>query len=129
MIRERWERLNEVFHAAVGLAGGEREAFLASACAGDPALRAEVERLVAAHGQAGTFIDRPAVERLAPWTDDGGDPPAAGRRFGPYRVVREVGRGGMGAVFLAERADGQFEQRVALKLIRRGMDGDRKSVV
>ena len=124
MIRERWERLNEVFHAAVGLAGGEREAFLASACAGDPALRAEVERLVAAHGQAGTFIDRPAVERLAPWTDDGGDPPAAGRRFGPYRVVREVGRGGMGAVFLAERADGQFEQRVAVKLIKRGMDTD-----
>jgi tetratricopeptide (TPR) repeat protein/predicted Ser/Thr protein kinase len=47
-----------------------------------------------------------------------------GRRIGPYRVLRELGRGGMGVVYLAERCDGQFEQRVALKLIKRGMDSD-----
>ena len=50
--------------------------------------------------------------------------PADGRRIGPYRLVRELARGGMGVVYLAERADGQFEQRVALKLIKRGMDSD-----
>ena len=50
--------------------------------------------------------------------------PVEGRRIGPYRVVREIGRGGMGAVYLAARADEQFEQRVAIKLIKRGMDTD-----
>ena len=54
----------------------------------------------------------------------GREEPAEGRRIGAYRVVRELGRGGMGAVYLAERADGGFSQRVAIKLIKRGMDTD-----
>lgn len=117
----RWERINALFDRAVELPAGERAAFLAAACGADPALRAEVERLVDAHERAGGFIQSPASADPAGAAADG---PAPGRRIGPWRVVRELGRGGMGTVYLAERADGQFEQRIALKLIRRGMDTD-----
>ena len=88
-----------------------------------PELRAEVERLLAAHGRAGDFIASPAMRDRRD-VDVATDESLVGRRVGPYRVVREIGRGGMGAVYLAERADGQYEQRVALKLIKRGMDTD-----
>ena len=94
MAATRWERLNEVFHAVVALRPEERDEFLARACAGDPALRGEVERLVAAHGRAGGFIETPAIASAGAWVDGDGEPPAAGRRFGAYRVVREIGRGG-----------------------------------
>jgi eukaryotic-like serine/threonine-protein kinase len=120
----RWERLNEVFHAAVELAPEQRAGFLDYACSHDPGLRAEVERLVAAHERAGRFIEAPAIAEAGPWLAESSKPLSAGHRVGPYRVVREIGRGGMGAVYLAERADGQFEQQVALKLIKRGMDTD-----
>jgi serine/threonine protein kinase/tetratricopeptide (TPR) repeat protein len=124
MNSERWNRLNEVFHTAVELAPEQRAGFLDHACSQDPGLRAEVERLVAAHDRAARFIEDPAIAQAAPWLSGESHALPAGHRFGPYRVVRELGRGGMGAVYLAERADGQFEQQVALKLIKRGMDTD-----
>jgi serine/threonine protein kinase/tetratricopeptide (TPR) repeat protein len=120
----RWERMNEVFHAAIELTPEQRAGFLNHACSDDPGLRAEVERLVAAHERAGRFIEGPAIAEAGPWLRGASEPLAAGQRFGPYRVIREIGRGGMGAVYFAERADGQFEQQVALKLIKRGMDTD-----
>ena len=119
MSSDRFQRCEALFHAALPLSGEERETLLERSCADDPLLRAEVERLLAAHVRAGDFISSPAVataERGA------GDPSWVGRLVGPYRVVREIGRGGMGAVYLAERADGQYELRVALKVIKRGMD-------
>ena len=117
----RWERLQELFHTAVRQAAPEREAFLAAACTGDPELRDQVDRLLAAHERLGGIIERPALEAPGVWQDQG-EPSAIGRRFGAYRAVRELGWGGMGAVYLGERADGQFEQQVAIKLIKRGMD-------
>jgi serine/threonine protein kinase/tetratricopeptide (TPR) repeat protein len=117
----RWERLESLFHAALPLAPAARAMLLDRECADDPALRAEVERLLAAHDRAGRFIQAPAVA-LAPTGPP--EPPVEGRRIGAYRVVSELGRGGMGAVYLAERADGAFTQRVAIKLIKRGMDTD-----
>ena len=86
---------------------------------GDAGLRSEVERLLAAHEMAGPFIQVPAASLAGLGTVEDS---INGRRIGVYRVVGELGRGGMGAVYLAERADGQYEQRVALKLIKRGMD-------
>ncbi|HET8624545.1 MAG TPA: protein kinase [Gemmatimonadales bacterium] len=118
---ERWQRLTQIFDAAVVLAGEERCALVGRLSAGDAELQAEVERLLAAHDRAGSFMASPAIsgEALAEiedaWT---------GKLIGSYRVVRELGRGGMGAVYLAERADGQYEQRLALKLIKRGMDSE-----
>ncbi|MEK7330512.1 MAG: serine/threonine-protein kinase, partial [Candidatus Eisenbacteria bacterium] len=102
-----------------------RTAFLDQACDGDAELRALVEALIRADESAGAFLDRPAAELapelLAGEPEPAPEPPMAGRQIGPWRVVREVGRGGMGAVYLAERADGAFEQTVALKLIKRGL--------
>lgn len=124
MNAERWRRLNKIFHDAAPLDPVERTAYLDKACKDNPELRAEVERLIHAHDRVGRFIDTPAVasgDLLASRETQSIEP---GRRFGPYRVIREIGRGGMGAVYLAERADGQYEQRVALKLIKRGMDID-----
>ncbi len=121
MTGERWDRLTEIFHAAEALSPAKRSELLDRACAGDPVLRADVERLLAAHDRAGQFIQIPAAAGLL---DAAREPTLAGRRFGPYRMVREIGRGGMGTVYLAERADGLFAQQVAIKLIKRGMDTD-----
>jgi eukaryotic-like serine/threonine-protein kinase len=119
---DRFQRCEELFHAAASLSGSERDALLDRSCADDAPLRAEVERLLAAHARAGDFISTPAITAVRHW--GGADESWVGRLVGPYRVVRGIGRGGMGAVYLAERADGQYEQRVALKVIKRGMDTD-----
>ena len=117
----RWERLESLFHAALPLAPDTRMTFLDRECGDDPALRAEIERLLAAHDRAGGFIQVPAAALVATGP---AEEPVEGRRVGAYRIVRELGRGGMGAVYLAERADGAFDQRAAIKLIKRGMDTD-----
>jgi serine/threonine protein kinase/tetratricopeptide (TPR) repeat protein len=121
MTPERWHRMTQLFQAAIGRSPDQRPAFLDEACAGDPELRRGAERLVRAHENAGEFIDgsmfTDGVRLLA---DDEGLPP--GHRIGPYRLVRELGHGGMGNVYLAERADDQFEKRVAIKVVKRGMD-------
>ncbi len=119
MNAERWQRLQSLFHAALPLAATEREELLSAACGEDSALRAQVNRLLAAHERPGGIIEYP-IEAEVQADDD--DVSAVGRRFGPYRAVRELGRGGMGSVYLGERADGQFQQQVAIKVIKRGMD-------
>ncbi|HET7423268.1 MAG TPA: serine/threonine-protein kinase, partial [Gemmatimonadales bacterium] len=120
MTSDRFQRCEELFHSALALEGDAREAFLRDACADDLTLRSEVDRLLRAHARAGDFIGLPAVARPSSWTD--AEESWIGRRIGPYSIVRELGRGGMGAVYLAERADGQYHHRLALKLIKRGMD-------
>jgi serine/threonine protein kinase/tetratricopeptide (TPR) repeat protein len=124
MTSERWERLASLFDEARAVPQEQRSAFLDVACAGDDSMRAEVERLLAAHDRAGDFIASPAIARITGSTSGDNDPAVVGQTFGPYRVLREIARGGMGAVYLAERVDGEFERRVALKLIKRGMDTD-----
>jgi len=119
MTSDRFQRCEELFHAARALDGAARESFLEEACAADLDLRVDVERLLNAHARAGGFIQVPAATLGGAVAE-----PVAGRRIGAFRVVRELGRGGMGAVYLAERADGGFAQTVAIKLIKRGMDTD-----
>ena len=115
----RFERIEALFHEALPLAGAARAALFETACADDPTLRSEVERLLDAHDRAGGFIQVPAAT-----LGGAAEGSVAGTRVGAFRVVRELGRGGMGAVYLAERADGGFAQTVAIKLIKRGMDTD-----
>ncbi len=122
-----WIRVKEVLALALEQPAGGRRALLDDACAGDPELRAEVESLLAADTGAGGFIDAPALPwlDLAEPADTGTDQdPHLGRTLGPYAIERCLGRGGMGAVYLARRADKEFEQFVALKMIRRGMDSE-----
>ena len=126
MTIDRWSQINEIFHAAVALDPQQRDSYLAEVCGADSGLRKELENLVAGHESAQasqqTAFIRGAVQQLAGREDD--EPVVPGHDFGPYRVIREIGRGGMGRVFLAERADHEFSRRVAIKLIKRGMDTD-----
>ena len=113
------ETIAEIFAEALERPAAERAAFLDAACGDELAVRAEVESLLAAHDRAEGLLDgHPDPAWVAEALDDVGRPAAAGERFGPYVVLRELGHGGMGAVYLAERVDGQFEQQVALKLVR-----------
>ena len=118
----RWTQIQTLFDAALERPPDEREAFLRATCADAPDLFAEVRSLLAADADAHPMLDSLALDALALPPDllPEGILPAEGERVGPYRIVRPLGRGGMGAVFLAERADGQFEQQVALKLIHSG---------
>jgi serine/threonine protein kinase/predicted negative regulator of RcsB-dependent stress response len=124
MTPERWQQVKEVLQHALECAPQERDAFLAEACTGDEALRAEIESLLASYEQAGSFIAAPAVADAAELLDDSSDDSLLGQRIGPYQVIRQIGRGGMGAVYLATRADDQYRKQVAIKLVKRGMDTD-----
>src|SRR5687768_10920667 len=120
----RWERLNAVFHAALALEPSRRSTYLSEACADDADLFREAEQLVTAHERSSGFIETPVIAVNSIWSDLGSATIAPGKLLGPYRILSEIARGGMGAVYLAERADGQYQQRVALKLIRGVMDTD-----
>lgn len=124
---ERWIATKTVFNAALELRTAERIDFVRAMCAGDDVLRDEVASLLARHASAGDFLDEATRERLRAGIGHPGEHQAGlqpGARLGAYRVVREIGRGGMGTVYLAERADAAFEKRVAIKLVTRGMDTD-----
>ncbi|MBV8201719.1 MAG: PD40 domain-containing protein [Acidobacteria bacterium] len=127
----RWDRAGALFDLAVELPPAERRALFEHAAASDPALAAEVETLVAADERAAGFLAEPAdpgCELLAAAVLEHDARAAAdrvGQRFGAFRLVREIGHGGMGVVYLADRADGQFEQRVAIKLVHAGPHGER----
>ena len=114
-----WEQVEAVFSEAVELPTEARGAFLGRACAESAEVRREVEALLAAD-VAGFALE--VEDRLL----RGGEEPdgLVGCLVGPYRVEGEVGRGGMGAVYRARRADGAFDKEVALKLVKRGMDTD-----
>ena len=127
MDAQRWCRIAVIFDELVELPEVARGAALDRACGADRALRGEVEALLrqdAAYDELQTPLGAPA-RVAADWAadpDGGSTRDASGLRIGPWRVVREIGRGGMGVVYLAERADGQYEQRAAIKVIRASGD-------
>jgi serine/threonine protein kinase len=124
MTPERWQRINEMFHAALDLEGRERSAFLVAQSAGDEALRGKVAALLASHEQAEGFIQGSVFGDAAQLLVEDEAEAMIGQHLGMYKIDREIGRGGMGSVYLATRDDEQFEQQVAIKVVRRGMDTD-----
>lgn len=122
-----WRRVREIFEAALTRPLDDRETFLAEACGDDLELRREVVALLASHDSAATFLENPAVSRTnGPSAKARPDTPDSmvGRVIGPYLIESCIGHGGMGSVYIARRADRAFERRVAIKMIRRGMDTD-----
>ena len=126
---DQWRRLEEVFQAALDIPEEQRDAWLTSACAGDAQLRQEVESLLTRDPEDSPLISG-IIEGTAaslfddPLEDDAPPDAMAGLELGNYRIIRELGRGGMGAVYLAVRADRAFDKLVAIKLVKRGIDTD-----
>ena len=100
----------------------ERAAWLDQACVADPDLRREVELLLASYEEAQGFMENTLPMLSAEVFAEDEAFSVVGQRIGSYEVMREIGRGGMGAVYLAVRADDQYRKRVAIKLVKRGMD-------
>lgn len=135
--RDRWFEVDALFRKALDREPEARDDFLAAECGDDEELLRAVRSLLRAEARSTRFLTRPVGALTAiPWDEvlDGMagvrgsripehvEKDRSGERIGPYRLVRRIGRGGMATVYLAERADGLWEQQVALKLIRRGLD-------
>jgi tetratricopeptide (TPR) repeat protein len=116
----RWERVEELFAWALASERSERSAGLASRCGGDGELRDELDSLLAAWESSGDFLDTPAAERIVRAGD--GHDPRRNARIGRYRLVRPIGRGGMGVVYEAWQDDPH--RLVALKVVRGGALAD-----
>ena len=121
----RWQRAKQLFDLVIDRPPGERSRLLASECGTDSELLSEVESLIESYERSPDFLEQSPVppDTLANqvtstiW-------PEIGPRIGPWSIVREIGSGGMGHVFLAKRADDQFEKNVAIKVLRRGMESE-----
>jgi eukaryotic-like serine/threonine-protein kinase len=128
MKTERWKLVDAILQSALELAPQRREEYLLDACAGDLTLFDEIRSLLTSHRRAGDFLQRPAPEIAARVIANEEDPSLAGSRSGqvisPYRLLRMIGQGGMGSVWLAERIDGRFERRVAIKFLHLGVLGE-----
>jgi len=112
-----WKQIKQIFTEALELEEGERKLFIRKACEDDDKLREEVLSLLRAHEEPGA-LDRSMDEIRMSAVSDARVGYMKGEEIGKYRIIKELGHGGMGSVFLAERADGEFEQEVALKLLR-----------
>ena len=119
-----WDQIQRIFLQVVDLAPPAQSAVLEQMCGPEPELRAEVESLLradqtneAAHSAFASAIEAEAVALLVKSRTEG-------KRLGAYRLIRELGRGGMGCVYLAQRADDEYESDVAIKVVRPGLDTD-----
>src|ERR1041385_5541152 len=110
---QRWAEVKKLVDVCLDLESVQRAQYLATACRDDVQLQAEVVSLLAAHEQAGDFIAHPVLRESF-----------VGSRLGHWKIVGDIGEGGMSRVCLAERDDGQFQQRAAVKILKLGMDTD-----
>jgi eukaryotic-like serine/threonine-protein kinase len=123
---ERWAQIREIFDGALERPDTDRAAYLRITCAHDPELKREVDALLSSHAESSGFLTKSAVnvKSFFPSTEGAGDGSdySAGYQLGPYVFERELGRGGMGSVWLAKRNDSDYSRRVAIKMVKRGMD-------
>lgn len=126
--RARLERVESVFHEVSDLPPAERGGAISRLCAGDEALATEVRSLLAVEERMDGFLERPAlgigIDQLAADPNGAHHDTLVGTTLGAFRLESRIASGGMGTVYLAVRNDGQFEQRVAIKVVKRGMDSE-----
>lgn len=123
MKTEEWEKINEIVLDALELDGKLRQQLIEESCRNSPEMLLEVESLLAGENAAEEFFGLPALNNYSAFFDTEIEPDAlVGQEIGNYRIISEIRSGGMGSVYLAERADGKFEQQVALKLLRRELN-------
>src|SRR5258708_19853778 len=120
---ERHQRVMQILSEALEREPESRDAWVDTVCAGDEGLGREVARLLRQETSAAQFLEESPLAAVAGNQETNGRS-MIGERVGQYKIVREIGRGGMGAVYLAARAHEQFPKRVAIKIIKRGMDTD-----
>jgi eukaryotic-like serine/threonine-protein kinase len=121
----RWQRLEQLFYAALDQAPAARRAFLDEACRGDAQLRQELESLLQSSEKTLGFLQKPVVEAALQVRASA----VEGKRIGDYKVIRLIGEGGMGTVYLASRADELYQQEVAVKLMHAGAVHSRRSLL
>jgi serine/threonine protein kinase len=126
MTPERWQQIKRTFHEALAIDIGARQSFLARACGADAELRQEVEGLLDAHEQTAHIVDQPVAEVAAQLIEAGDGESLIDSEIGPYRITAEIGRGGMGTVYLAE--DARLGRKVALKMLPREFTRDAERV-
>src|SRR5262249_7539754 len=107
MTSEKWLEVKKIFNAALDLPAAERGAFIEEKCT-DSELREEVEALLFSADESESFIEAPALTRVANLVTEEKMPSYIGKQIGAYKIEKEIGKGGMGAVFLARRADEEF---------------------
>src|SRR5258708_2792419 len=117
MTPEEWQKVRPILESALELDSAHRTAYLDGACA-DRFLRREVESLIAVHEQVGTHVLEPGSAVKLELEQEAQFRLVPGKRIGAYEIAEEIGVGGMGAVYRAIRADGQYKQQVALKIVR-----------
>ncbi|MBK6587177.1 MAG: protein kinase [Acidobacteria bacterium] len=116
-----WENIKDIFSETLEIAPQERDGFLRERCNGDEALYREVRSLLDASDEPENLIEENSIDLASKILDTESD--YSERHFGNYRIIREIGSGGMGTVFLAERDDGEFSMQVALKIVRQSIAG------
>lgn len=124
MNQDRYEKVMQIVDRVMDCPPDELDAHLQAECGQDEDLKREVLNLVAAENEESRFLEESPLVALAAHSDDEIESRLIGTRLGPYRIVEEIGRGGMGAVYKATRDDEQYQTVVAIKLIKRGMDTD-----
>jgi serine/threonine protein kinase len=126
MKADRWKVVEDLFHRALEVPESERLAFIEENSGGDPEIIREVQSLISSDTAASTSSFAAAAVKKALFNFHAVETAATapGRKVGPYRLEKELGRGGMGTVYLASRDDDTYEKKVAIKLVRRGMDTD-----
>jgi serine/threonine protein kinase len=120
--REKWEQVKEIFDAALQRAPLERERFLVENCGGDEELRREVQSLLSSFDGANSFLQKPAVGEIADVIKSIDKKLEGGKRFGHYQILKLLGAGGMGEVYLAE--DTKLDRRVAVKFLNEEFSRD-----
>src|SRR5688572_5836509 len=126
MADEKWQRVREIFDLALQLNPTERRRFIDQVCGDDKALLAEVESLLTSHDSADGFMETPAVARVADMIEVESKKLEPGKSFGHYEIIKQIGEGGMGEVYLAK--DKKLDRKVAIKILNEEFSQDESNL-